>query len=41
VMSPQGECKVVKYNVLNRTVTVETGDGKEVTYPVKDIKPLQ
>lgn len=38
VMTPQGECKVLKYNVLNRTVTVETGEGKEITMPVTDLK---
>jgi cell fate regulator YaaT (PSP1 superfamily) len=38
VMTPQGECKVVKLNVLTRTVTVETAEGKEVTFPVSDVK---
>jgi cell fate regulator YaaT (PSP1 superfamily) len=38
VSTPQGECKVVKTNVLTRTVTVETGEGKEVTFPVDDVK---
>ena len=38
VMTPQGECKVVKTNVLTRMVTVETGEGKEVTFPVDDVK---
>lgn len=38
VMTPQGECKVVKTNVLARTVTVETNEGKEVTLPVADVK---
>jgi cell fate regulator YaaT (PSP1 superfamily) len=38
VMTPHGECKVVKTNVLTRTVTVETGEGKEVTLPVTDVK---
>jgi len=38
VMTPQGECKVVKLNVLTRTVTVETAEGKEVTFPVTDVK---
>ncbi len=38
IMTPQGECKVLKYNVLNRTVTVETGDGKEITMPVSDLR---
>jgi cell fate regulator YaaT (PSP1 superfamily) len=38
VMTPHGECKVVKCNVLNRTVTVETAAGKEVTMPVGDVK---
>jgi cell fate regulator YaaT (PSP1 superfamily) len=38
VTTPQGEGKVVKYNVLNRTVTVETSEGKEVTFPVSDVR---
>jgi cell fate regulator YaaT (PSP1 superfamily) len=38
VTTPQGECKVLKYNVLNRTVTVETPEGKEITIPVTDIR---
>jgi len=38
VMTPQGECKVLKYNVLKRTVTVETAEGKEITMPVTDLK---
>ncbi len=38
VTTPQGECKVLKCNVLNRTVTVETPEGKEITMPVSDIK---
>ena len=38
VMTPQGEGKVVKNNVLTRTVTVETAEGKEVTFPVGDVK---
>jgi cell fate regulator YaaT (PSP1 superfamily) len=38
VTTPQGEAKVVKYNVLNRTVTVETDERKEVTFPVGDVK---
>jgi cell fate regulator YaaT (PSP1 superfamily) len=37
-MTPHGECKVVKCNVLSRTVTVETPEGKEITMPVSDIK---
>lgn len=38
VTTPQGEGKVVKYNVLSRTVTVETNEGKEVTFPVSDVR---
>jgi len=41
VTTPQGEAKVIKNNVLTQTVTVETGDGKEVTFPVKDVKQLK
>ena len=41
VTTPQGEAKVIKNNVLTQTVTVETGDGKEVTFPVKDVRPLK
>jgi cell fate regulator YaaT (PSP1 superfamily) len=41
VTTPQGEAKVIKNNVLNRTVTVETGEGKEVTFPVKDVKVIK
>ncbi len=41
VTTPQGEAKVIKNNVLIQTVTVETGDGKEVTFPVKDVKPVK
>ncbi len=39
--TPQGEAKVIKNNVLVQTVTVETGDGKEVTFPVKDVRPVK
>ncbi len=39
--TPQGEAKVIKNNVLTRTVTVETADGKEVTFPVSDVKPVK
>jgi cell fate regulator YaaT (PSP1 superfamily) len=38
VMTTHGECKVVKYNVFNRTVTIESPEGKEVTIPVTDVK---
>jgi cell fate regulator YaaT (PSP1 superfamily) len=38
VMTPHGECKVLKCNLLSRTVTVETPEGKDVTMPVSDIK---
>jgi len=38
VQTPNGEAKVIKNNVLNRTVTVETGEGKEVVFPVADVK---
>ena len=38
VMTPQGECKVVKLNVLTRMVTVETSEGKELAFPVGDVK---
>jgi cell fate regulator YaaT (PSP1 superfamily) len=38
VMTPHGECKVLKCNVFKRTVTVETAEGKEVTMPVSDVK---
>jgi len=38
VTTPQGEGKVVKHQVLNRTVTVQAGDGKETTFPVGDVK---
>jgi cell fate regulator YaaT (PSP1 superfamily) len=38
VMTPQGECQVVKTHVLTGTVTVETSEGKEVTFPVSDVK---
>jgi cell fate regulator YaaT (PSP1 superfamily) len=41
VMTPQGEGKVVKANVLARTVTVETSEGKEVTFPAGDVKPAK
>ncbi len=41
VTTPQGEAKVIKNNVLTQTVTVETGDGKEVTFPVKDVRQLK
>jgi cell fate regulator YaaT (PSP1 superfamily) len=41
VMTPQGEAKVIKNNVLNRTVLVETGEGKEITFPVEDVKPVK
>ncbi len=41
VTTPQGEAKVVKYNVLLRTVTVETDEGKEVTFSVKDVKQVK
>ncbi len=41
VTTPQGEAKVMKNNVLTQTVTVETGDGKEVTFPVKDVRPVK
>jgi cell fate regulator YaaT (PSP1 superfamily) len=41
VTTPQGEGKVIKYNVLNRTVTVLVDEGKEVTFPVKDISPAK
>ncbi len=37
VTTSHGTGKVVKYNVLNRTVTVEMDEGKEVTLPVKDV----
>jgi cell fate regulator YaaT (PSP1 superfamily) len=37
VTTTQGEGKVIKYNVLTRTVTVELDEGKEVTFPVKDV----
>lgn len=37
VTTSHGAGKVVKYNVLNRTVTVEMDEGKEVTLPVKDV----
>jgi cell fate regulator YaaT (PSP1 superfamily) len=33
-----GECKVVKYNVFKRTVTIESPEGKEITIPVTDVK---
>jgi len=38
VVTPQGEGKVVKTNVLTRTVIVETADGKEATFPVGEVK---
>jgi cell fate regulator YaaT (PSP1 superfamily) len=38
VMTTHGECKVLKYNVFKRTVTIESPDGKELTIPVTDIK---
>ncbi len=41
VTTPQGEAKVIKNNVLVQTVTVETGDGKEATFPVKDVRPVK
>ncbi|MGD0230496.1 MAG: regulatory iron-sulfur-containing complex subunit RicT [Syntrophorhabdales bacterium] len=41
VMTPQGEAKVIKNNVLNRTVLVETGEGKEFTFAVTDVKPVR
>ena len=39
--TPAGEAKVIKNNVLTGTVTVETADGKEATFPVKDVKPVK
>ncbi|MGA3174118.1 MAG: regulatory iron-sulfur-containing complex subunit RicT [Syntrophorhabdales bacterium] len=41
VSTPQGEAKVLKNNVFTRTVTVETLEGKEATFPVSDIRPLK
>jgi cell fate regulator YaaT (PSP1 superfamily) len=38
VVTPQGEGKVVKTNVLTRMVIVEMADGKEVALPVGDVK---
>ncbi len=41
VHTPQGDGKVVKYNVLTRTVTVEMDEGKEVTFSVKDVRQIR
>jgi cell fate regulator YaaT (PSP1 superfamily) len=38
VTTPHGEAKVVKYNILSRTVTVVTDEGKEVAFPVEEVK---
>ena len=38
VTTPHGEGKVLKYNILNRTVTVLTDDGKDATFPVEEVK---
>ena len=37
VTTPHGEAKAVKYNILSRTVTVVTDEGKEVTFPVEQV----
>lgn len=36
VTTPQGEGKVIKYNVFKGTVTVEMDDGREVTMAARD-----
>jgi cell fate regulator YaaT (PSP1 superfamily) len=36
VTTPQGEGKVVKFNVFKGTVTVEMDDGRQVVMPAKD-----
>ena len=41
VKTPQGEGKVVKHNALTSTVSVLLDEGKEVTFPVKDITTVQ
>jgi len=41
VTTPHGEAKAVKYNILSRTVTVVTDEGKEVTFPVEDVKQVR
>ncbi len=37
VKTPQGEGKVVKHNALSGSVTVLLDEGKEVTFPIKDV----
>lgn len=37
VKTPQGEGKVAKHNALQSTLSVQLDDGKEVTFPLKDI----
>lgn len=37
VKTPQGEGKVVKHNALQATLSVQLDDGKEATFPLKDI----
>ncbi len=41
VTTPAGEAKVIKNNVLVRTVIVETADGKETTFPVESVKQVK
>ena len=41
VMTPQGEAKVIKNNVLTRTVIVETARRERGDLPVSDIKPVK
>jgi cell fate regulator YaaT (PSP1 superfamily) len=41
VTTPQGEGKVLKNNVLVRTVHVLLEDGKEATFPVKDVAQIK
>lgn len=41
VLTPYGEGKVVRQNVLLKTLTVELKDGTMVTLPFEEVKPLE
>jgi cell fate regulator YaaT (PSP1 superfamily) len=41
IQTPQGEGKIIRYNLIRETVTLETEDKQELEIPLAQLSPAE